>query len=115
MISVLVLEQLTFLVRWMPLIRDVAEKLTVSLFIGLAIGGTWGFKEGMSRPLGNNPSFKLRLNSILNGCTRRGSFMGNSLGVLGMLISPFRLLWSSLILNEKSYFLQSFELVFRCH
>lgn len=115
MISVLVLEQLTFLVRWMPLIRDVAEKLTVSLLIGLAIGGTWGFKEGMSRPLGNNPSFKLRLNSILNGCTRRGSFMGNSLGVLGMLISPFRLLWSSLILNEKSYFLQSFELVFRCH
>ncbi|WVO23856.1 uncharacterized protein IAS62_005213 [Cryptococcus decagattii] len=51
---------------------------------GLAIGGTWGFKEGMSRPLGNNPSFKLRLNSILNGCTRRGSFMGNSLGVLAI-------------------------------
>ncbi|WWD21989.1 hypothetical protein CI109_106477 [Kwoniella shandongensis] len=51
---------------------------------GLVLGGTWGLKEGATRPLGNNPSFKLRLNSILNGCTRRGSFMGNSLGVLAI-------------------------------
>ncbi|TYJ58171.1 hypothetical protein B9479_000995 [Cryptococcus floricola] len=51
---------------------------------GLAAGGLWGIKDGLSRPLGNNPSFKLRLNSILNGCTRRGSFMGNSLGVLAI-------------------------------
>lgn len=40
-------------------------------------------KEGLSRPLGPNPSFRLRLNSVLNSCTRRGSFTGNSLGVLG--------------------------------
>ncbi|KAK8846680.1 hypothetical protein IAR55_005767 [Kwoniella newhampshirensis] len=51
---------------------------------GLVLGGTWGLREGATRPLGNNPSFKLRLNSILNGCTRRGSFMGNSLGVLAI-------------------------------
>ncbi|OCF76602.1 mitochondrial import inner membrane translocase subunit [Kwoniella mangroviensis CBS 8886] len=51
---------------------------------GLLIGGMWGAKEGLSRPLGNNPSMKLRINSILNGCTRRGSFTGNSLGVLAI-------------------------------
>jgi import inner membrane translocase subunit TIM23 len=44
----------------------------------------WGFREGLARPLGNNASFKLRLNSVLNGCTRRGSFLGNSLGVLAI-------------------------------
>lgn len=43
----------------------------------------WGFKEGVSRPLGQGASLRLRLNSILNSCTRRGSFTGNSLGVLG--------------------------------
>jgi import inner membrane translocase subunit TIM23 len=53
------------------------------MIAGLGIGGAWGFKEGFSRPLGNNTSFKLRLNSVLNGCTRRGTFVGNSLGVLG--------------------------------
>lgn len=89
MISVLEQERLIFLVRWVYAIHRHGEKLTWSLLIGLAIGGTWGLKEGMSRPLGNNPSFKLRLNSILNGCTRRGSFMGNSLGVLGGLILHF--------------------------
>lgn len=52
---------------------------------GLAVGGAWGMKEGLSRPLGDSPSMKLRINAILNGCTRRGSFLGNSLGVLGKL------------------------------
>lgn len=39
-------------------------------------------QEGMRRNLGTS-SFKLRLNSVLNSVTRRGSFLGNSLGVLG--------------------------------
>ncbi|WVR04356.1 hypothetical protein IAU60_001357 [Kwoniella sp. DSM 27419] len=51
---------------------------------GLVFGGMWGAKEGMTRSLGNNPSMKLRINSILNGCTRRGSYTGNSLGVLAI-------------------------------
>ena len=66
----------------------------VVLIPGLAIGGAWGFKEGWSRQLGENASGKLRLNSILNGCTRRGTLLGNSLGVLGAfeplsLLVPF--------------------------
>ncbi|BEJ17547.1 hypothetical protein CspHIS471_0609480 [Cutaneotrichosporon sp. HIS471] len=51
---------------------------------GLAIGGAWGLTEGLSRPLGANPSMRLRLNSVLNSCTRRGTFTGNSLGVLAI-------------------------------
>ncbi|KAL1408468.1 Mitochondrial import inner membrane translocase subunit tim23 [Vanrija albida] len=51
---------------------------------GLGIGGLWGMKEGLSRPLGPNASMRLRLNSVLNSCTRRGSFTGNSLGVLAI-------------------------------
>lgn len=57
---------------------------------GLAFGGAWGLKEGMTRPLGDNPSMKLRINAILNGCTRRGSYTGNSLGVLGKFLDPSR-------------------------
>jgi hypothetical protein len=69
---------------------------------GLLVGGVWGFKEGWTRPLGNKSSFKLRLNAVLNGCTRRGSFMGNSLGVLGE---------SSFGLADRSDLLQPRQLV----
>ena len=52
-------------------------------WVGLAVGGIWGLREGVSRPLGNRSNPKLRLNSVLNACTRRGTLLGNSLGVLG--------------------------------
>ncbi|KAJ2855924.1 Mitochondrial import inner membrane translocase subunit tim23 [Coemansia erecta] len=56
---------------------------TGTLYImGLASGGAWGFMEGMKSQHGRN--FKLRLNSVLNSMTRRGPFVGNSLGVLAM-------------------------------
>ncbi|GHJ89110.1 hypothetical protein NliqN6_5512 [Naganishia liquefaciens] len=51
---------------------------------GLVLGGAWGLKEGMQRPLGSSSSMKLRINSILNACTRRGSFLGNNLGILAL-------------------------------
>lgn len=50
--------------------------------LGLALGGLWGFREGSSRKLAVSNA-RLRINSILNSVTRRGSFMGNSAGVLG--------------------------------
>ncbi len=46
------------------------------------LGGVWGLREGLGRPLAA-PSARLRLNSILNSVTRRGSWLGNSAGVLG--------------------------------
>jgi import inner membrane translocase subunit TIM23 len=50
---------------------------------GLALGGAWGFLEGLRNSPGN--SFKLRLNSVLNSCTRRGPFLANSLGILSIM------------------------------
>ncbi|KAF8479737.1 Tim17-domain-containing protein [Russula ochroleuca] len=50
---------------------------------GLALGGAWGFREGASRPLAVSNA-RLRINSILNSVTRRGTFLGNSAGVLAL-------------------------------
>ena len=46
------------------------------------MGGVWGFVEGVRKAGGM--SRKLYWNTILNGCTKRGPFLGNTLGVLGM-------------------------------
>ena len=50
----------------------------------LTIGGTWGLIEGLNRTPATAPP-KLRLNSVLNGVTRRGPFLGNSAGVVAMV------------------------------
>jgi len=50
---------------------------------GISIGGIWGLQEGLRNPDGR--TFKLRLNSVLNGCTRRGPFLANSLGVVALM------------------------------
>lgn len=49
---------------------------------GLALGGLWGVREGARRPLAVSNT-RLRINSILNSVTRRGTFIGNSAGVMG--------------------------------
>ncbi|KDQ19079.1 hypothetical protein BOTBODRAFT_63208 [Botryobasidium botryosum FD-172 SS1] len=51
---------------------------------GLGVGGLWGLREGATRPLAVSNS-RLRINSVLNSMTRRGSFMGNSAGVLALI------------------------------
>ncbi|KZV96410.1 Tim17-domain-containing protein [Exidia glandulosa HHB12029] len=51
---------------------------------GLSIGGVWGLREGARRPLAVSNT-RLRLNSILNSVTRRGSWMGNSAGILALV------------------------------
>lgn len=50
----------------------------------LIMGGSWGLIEGLNRVPGAAPP-KLRLNSILNGMTRRGPFLGNTAGVVAMV------------------------------
>lgn len=42
-------------------------------------------REGVRRPLAVSNT-RLRINSVLNSITRRGTFIGNSAGVLGTLI-----------------------------
>ncbi|KAK2465652.1 hypothetical protein APHAL10511_002196 [Amanita phalloides] len=51
---------------------------------GLALGGAWGLREGAGRPLAVSNA-RLRINSILNSVTRRGTFIGNSAGVLALV------------------------------
>ncbi|KAL4072987.1 Tim17/Tim22/Tim23/Pmp24 family-domain-containing protein [Scleroderma yunnanense] len=51
---------------------------------GLALGGLWGVSEGARRPLAVS-NLRLRINSILNSVTRRGTFIGNSAGVLALV------------------------------
>ncbi|PVV04135.1 hypothetical protein BB560_001371 [Smittium megazygosporum] len=53
---------------------------------GLGLGGLWGFVEGSRMPAKN---FKIRLNGWLNAMTRRGPFLGNSLGVVALYYSSF--------------------------
>lgn len=50
---------------------------------GLALGGAWGVREGARRPLAVSNT-RLRINSVLNAVTRRGTFLGNSAGVLAL-------------------------------
>jgi hypothetical protein len=59
---------------------------------GLGVGGVWGLREGVRRPLAVSNA-RLRINSVLNSVTRRGTFIGNSAGVLGMTIQ--RLVFST--------------------
>jgi import inner membrane translocase subunit TIM23 len=50
------------------------------------LGGLVGAREGLFRPLGvQSPTLRLRLNSVLNQVTRRGSFFGNSAGVVALI------------------------------
>ncbi|THU91502.1 Tim17-domain-containing protein [Dendrothele bispora CBS 962.96] len=51
---------------------------------GLTIGGVWGLREGARRPLAVSNT-RLRINSVLNSVTRRGTFIGNSAGVLALV------------------------------
>ena len=57
---------------------------------GLIVGGVLGVREGLSRPLGvDSPTTRLRMNAVLNQVTRRGTFLGNSAGVIAMTYNLF--------------------------
>ncbi|KAI0741556.1 mitochondrial import inner membrane translocase subunit tim23 [Daedaleopsis nitida] len=55
---------------------------------GLALGGVWGLREGARRPLAVSNA-RLRVNSVLNSVTRRGTFIGNSAGCLALVYNAF--------------------------
>ncbi|EDO34000.1 predicted protein [Nematostella vectensis] len=70
------------------------SSIGTSYMCGLAAGGSLGLYEGLRNPDGK--TFKLRLNSVLNGCTRRGPFAANSLGVIALMYSSFDSLYGKL-------------------
>lgn len=46
------------------------------------LAGIYGGIEGLRGAA--NPSFKVKMNSVMNGISRRGSVAGNAFGVVGM-------------------------------
>ena len=59
------------------------DRVGTSYMIGLGCGGVWGVHEGLRNPIGR--TYRMRANSLLNGLTRRGPFMANTLAVLSKL------------------------------
>jgi hypothetical protein len=66
--------------------RDIFQRLffnTGALFLlGFGGGGAYGSIEGFRTAA--NPSLRIRINGIINGMSKRGSKLGNSLGIIGM-------------------------------
>ncbi|KAF4468613.1 mitochondrial import inner membrane translocase subunit tim23 [Fusarium albosuccineum] len=73
---------------------DLCYGTGVTYLAGLGVGGAWGLQEGLRRSDGQPP--KLRLNSVLNSVTRRGPFLGNSLGVVAIIYNCINSLIGSL-------------------
>lgn len=59
------------------------SSIGMAYMTGLTFGGSWGLYEGLRNPDGR--TMKLRVNSVLNGMTRRGPFLANSLGVVALM------------------------------
>lgn len=63
---------------------DLSYGTGTTYLAALGTGGLWGMAEGLQRmPAGSPP--KLRLNGMLNAVTRRGPFLGNSVGVVALV------------------------------
>ena len=54
---------------------------------GFVAGGSYGFVEGWKGASSSN--YKIRFNSIMNAFSKRGSFLGNSLGIVGKSLYCF--------------------------
>ncbi|KAH9940925.1 Tim17-domain-containing protein [Epithele typhae] len=67
---------------------DLAYGTGTMYLSGLALGGVWGLREGARRPLAVSNA-RLRINSVLNSVTRRGTFIGNSAGCLALVYNGF--------------------------
>ena len=69
---------------------DITYGTGISYLLALSTGGAWGLVEGLRQSrqyaltTSTPVSFRIQLNSILNSVTRRGPFLGNSVGVLAI-------------------------------
>lgn len=62
------------------------DRVGTCYMTGLASGTVWGLYDGLRHPEGRTT--RLRTNSLLNGLTRRGPFLANTLAVLAVMYSP---------------------------
>ena len=63
------------------------DRVGTSYMIGMVSGGVWGLHEGVFSPERQSLTGRMRANAILNGLTRRGPFMANTLAVLSKNIN----------------------------
>ncbi len=61
------------------------DRVGTSYLLGHAVGGVWGVVEGIRNA--ESSTRRMRANAILNGLTRRGPFMANTLGILSESVS----------------------------
>lgn len=66
---------------------DLCYGTGITYLAGLSIGGALGLQEGLRGSYAQPP--RLRLNAVLNAVTRRGPFLGNSLGVVAIIYNCF--------------------------
>jgi import inner membrane translocase subunit TIM23 len=59
----------------------------LSYLIGTGAGGIYGLREGLTQTPSHR--FKVKLNSVLNHCSRHGSRIGNRFGVLSIMYSLY--------------------------
>lgn len=50
---------------------------------GFSAGGALGFAEGWRNA--SSPNYKIRFNSVMNAFSKRGTILGNNLGIIGFL------------------------------
>lgn len=62
---------------------DLCYGTGTTYLVALTLGGAWGLSEGLAKLQPHTPP-RLKLNTVLNGITRRGPFLGNSAGVLAL-------------------------------
>lgn len=70
----------------------------VSYLLGTMAGGLYGLNEGLR----NTPSnrFKVKVNSVLNHCSRHGSRIGNMAGCLSVFYSFYEYVGDSVSTNS---------------
>jgi len=70
--------------------RDIFQRLFFntggSFLFGFSSGGMYGCVEGLRTAV--NPSLRIRLNSVINAMSKRGSKLGNALGIIGNRYQP---------------------------
>jgi hypothetical protein len=67
--------------------RDLIGRLSFNTGVlwlgGFSSGGAYGFVEGWRNA--TSPNYKIRFNSVMNGVSKRGTLLGNNLGIIGFL------------------------------
>lgn len=75
--------------------RDIFQRLFFntggSFLVGYVSGGFLGGFDGYRNAA--NPSFRIKLNGVINGMSRNGSRLGNSLGIIGKWCCDVVTLW----------------------